>query len=126
MSAAGAWAQPPVPDRHVITAFQRAVDAYAFQHRQVERRAGDTPDQQLMAGALRATLPSADQGAIFMPQVSAAFRVRLAVAFRTGCTAPEPGDSFVVPHPNQYASGALPIADCLAAVLPRSPALRMT
>ena len=44
--AAETQAQPPFADSQVITGFQRAVDAYAFQHRQVERRAGETPDQR--------------------------------------------------------------------------------
>lgn len=122
MSAAGAAAQPPFSDSVVITGFQRAVDAYAFQHRQVERRAGDTPDQRRMAAALRATRPSVEAAGIFTPVVAAAFRARLAFALRNGCAAPEPGDSFVVPRANQDATGASPIAGCLTAVLPRLPA----
>ena len=75
-----------------------------------------------MASALRAARPEPAEGVLFTPIVAAAFRARLAFAFRTGCAAPELGDSFVIPRPGEHAGGALPIASCLAAVLPRLPA----
>lgn len=120
--ASEARAQQSFGDGQVITQFLRAVDAYAFQHRQVERRAGETPDQKAMAGAVRATRSSAEDGAIFTPIVAAAFHNRIATALRTGCAGPARGTNFTVPRPNQDASGALPISACLAAVLPRLPA----
>jgi hypothetical protein len=116
-------AQAPFNDGQVITQFERAVDAYAFQHRQVQRRAGETVDQQAMAGAMRASRPSAEDGAIFTPMVAAAFHSRIATALRSGsCNRPSTDANFVVPRPNQDAGGTLPISACLAAVLPRLPA----
>lgn len=118
-----AAAQPSFDDAQTITQFQRAVDAYAFQHRQVQRRAGEPQDQTVMAGAMRAARPAADDGAIFTPLIAAAFHNRIATVLRTGgCTRPESGASSIVPRPNQDAAGTMPIPACLAAVLPRLPA----
>lgn len=116
-----ARAQQPVNDAEAITPFLRAVDAYAFQHRQVERRAGDAPDQSAMAAAMRSSRQAAGEGAMFSPPVANAFRARIAAALRsTSCRQPSSA-SAVVPRPNDDASGAAPLASCVAATLPRLP-----
>lgn len=117
-----AGAQPRFDDGDAVTQFQRAVDAYAFQHRQVQRRVGETADRAAMAAAMRSARPAAEDGAIFSPLVAAAFRARLAAAVRAaGCGAPARSTSSVVPRPNQDAGGAVPLAACVTAMLPRLP-----
>ncbi len=115
-------AQQPYGDSQAVTQFQRALDEYAFQHRQVERRVGGGADQPTMAAAMREARPSPADGAIFTPVVAAAFRARLAAALRTpGCTSPGTS-SFVVPRPNDDAGQAIAISGCLVDALPRLPA----
>lgn len=113
-------AQAPMDDAQAITQFQRAADAYAFQHRQVQRRAGDTVDQAAMAAAMRAGQAVPAEGALFTPPIGAMFRNRITSASRRGC-AQVTTSSAVVPRAGQDASGAQPIAPCLASALPRLP-----
>lgn len=93
-------------DTATITQFQRAADAYAFTHRQTDRR-GTNPAEL-------------KEGAMFTPVVAAAFRVRIDAALRAGCSAGA-GDQFEVPRVNGPASGAAPVPPCIAAMLPRLP-----
>ena len=88
-------------DSTAIVQFQRAADAYAFQHRQVERR-----------GAAPAALT---EGGFFTPQAAAAFRDRLRSA---SCARPQAvEDNFVVPRVNSAIEGTSPLSPCLAAAL---------
>ena len=92
-------------DEGVILQFQRAADAYAFQHRQIERRS-----------AAPATLV---EGAFFTPAVAAAFRDRLRAA---GCPIQKADDSgFVVPRVNSSADGTNLLPSCASAALPGLP-----
>ena len=92
-------------DHAAIVQFQRAADAYAFQHRQVERR-----------GASPAPLA---EGGFFTPQAAAAFRDRLRVAV---CERPQAVDgNFVVPRVNRAIDGTSPLSPCLVAALPKLP-----
>ena len=92
-------------DSTVIVQFQRAADAYAFQHRQVERR-----------GAAPAPLA---EGGFFTPQAAAAFRDRLRAA---SCERPQTVEgNFVVPRVNSAIDGTSPLSPCLAAALPKLP-----
>lgn len=117
-------AQPVLPDGQAIVEFQRALDAYAFQHRQVERRAGESADERSIAAGMRAARPSPQDGYIFTPLVGAAFHARIAMALRAGgCKiAATDANSFIVPRPNQSAAGMAAIPPCLAGILPRLPA----
>jgi hypothetical protein len=117
-----ALADQPINDGDAITQFQRAVDAYAFQHRQVQRRAGDAPDQSAMAAAMRTSRQAAVDGAVFTPAISAAFRARIAAALRTPTCRQSGGANSMVPRPNDDPGAAVPMAACVAAVLPRLPA----
>jgi hypothetical protein len=90
-------------DEAVILQFQRAADAYAFQHRQTERR-----------GAAPAPLI---EGAFFTPQVAAALRDRLRAA---GCTNAA-GQEFMVPRVSSSTEGTSPIQSCMSAAMPTLP-----
>lgn len=116
--------QPVANDGQAIVEFQRALDAYAFQHRQVERRAGASAGERAMAAGMRAARPSAQDGDIFTPLVASAFRARIATALRTGgCKAAVNGaGNFVVPRPNQNAAETAALPACIAGGLPRLPA----
>jgi hypothetical protein len=116
-------AQPAFSDTQAIVEFQRALDTYAFHHRQVERRAGESASERAMAAGMRASRPTPQDGDLFTPLVAAAFHVRITAAVRGGaCTIASNGDGFVVPRPNHDATGTAPIPQCLAAVLPKLPA----
>jgi hypothetical protein len=90
-------------DGAVIVQFQRAADAYAFQHRQTERR-----------GAPPAPLV---EGAFFTPPVAAAFRDRIRTS---GCDLPQTGDS-AVPRVNGAIGSTGPLPPCMSAALPILP-----
>ena len=90
-------------DSAVIVQFQRAVDSYAFQHRQIERR-----------GAPQAPLV---EGTFFTPIVAAAFRDRIR---KSGCPALPARDSSV-PRANASVEGTSPLPPCLSNVLPALP-----
>ena len=110
-------AQPVFPDSRAIVDFQRALDTYAFLHRQVERRVGVTADQRAMAAGMRAARPSPQEGEIFIPLVATAFRHRIAVALKSdGCEMPQLNrQNFEVPRPNGDASMASAIPECVSA-----------
>jgi hypothetical protein len=102
--AQGAWG-----DAQVMIEFQRGADAYAFSHRQVERR-GEAP-------------PARVEGALFTPRVADAFRKRIWTAMNLqGCELPRgAGNDFVVPRVNTRIDGAPAVPSCIAAVLPPLP-----
>lgn len=114
-------AQTVASESQAIVDFQRAVDTYAFQHRQVERRAGEAPGEA--ASGMRSVRVSSQDGDIFSPLVAAAFHTRINAALRSGsCRITETGaNAFLVPRPNEAATGTAPLPACLAAVLPRLP-----
>lgn len=125
-TSVGAFASPPqpvFPDRQAIIEFQRALDSYAFQHRQVERRVGESADQRTMAAGMRAARPSPQDGDIFTPLVAMAFRQRIAVALKSGGCEMPPFDrqNFEVPRPNGDATMASALPECVSAMLPRLP-----
>lgn len=108
-AAADSSAQGPWGDAQAMIEFQRGADAYAFSHRQGERR-GQAP-------AAKA------EGTLFTPVVADAFRKRIRTAMtRQGCELPRAGGSdFVVPRVNTRVEGAPPVPACIAAVLPPLP-----
>lgn len=118
--AANVGAQP-LPANVAIAQFQRAADAYAFQHRQIERRAGNKPDQAAMARALRMARAVPAEGSLFTATVSAAFRRRIAEALRGGRCAQATEASAVVPRASDDAATTHPLAACVDTVLPRLP-----
>lgn len=120
-AAAAANAQQAAPEAQAMIEFQRALDDYAFQHRQVERRAGASADQRAIAAGMRAARPSPQDGDLFTPLVAAAFHARINRALRGGCKIAA-ADTFVVPRPNHDATATAPIPACLATALPRLPA----
>lgn len=121
-AAPSARSQEPFGDAEAITQFQRSVDAYAFQHRQVQRRLGETVAQSAMAAGMRAARPSAAEGDFFTPTIAAAFRHRIAIAFRTrGCVAAPGTLSSEVPRVGTLAISAHAVPSCVSGVLPRLP-----
>lgn len=103
--------------------FERAVDTYAFQHRQVERRVGGVPGEGAMAAAIRNERVVPGEGVLFTPLAAAAFRNRIDSALGTGrCAAPNTGLSAIVPRPNETAANTVGLSDCLVTALPRLPA----
>ena len=109
-------------DLAAVVEFQRAADAYAFQHRQVERRAAGATARDAMAAGMRALRPRARDGDFFTPLVAAAFRSRLARALKSpGCSLGPATADFAVPRPNQDAGAAPAIPACAADVLPQLP-----
>lgn len=110
-------------DSEAVRQFQRAADAYAFQHRQVQRRLGDSADRQAMANAMRAVRPAPADGDLFTPVTAAAFRHRIAVALKSeGCDVPVfDQQNFAVPRPNGDAAAILDVPACVNMMLPRLP-----
>lgn len=107
-------------DAAVITQFQRSVDAYAFQHRQVQRRLGEDVDQNAMAAGMRAARPAAADGDVFTPLIAAAFRNRIATALRAkGCRIAASGSE--VPRVGAQATNTQAVPGCVSGVLPRLP-----
>jgi hypothetical protein len=108
VAAADNGAQDPFGDAKAMVEFQRAADAYAFSHRQIERRGAAT--------AVRA------EGAIFTPVVAAAFRARIVIAAGRHCELPRPSQTdFVVPRVNAASAGTGQLPPCVAEALPRLP-----
>jgi hypothetical protein len=120
---ATARAQQSFGDVAAMTQFQRSVDAYAFDHRQVQRRLGGTVDQKAMAAGMRAARPSAADGDFFEPIIAVAFRSRIANALRAeGCKIGSSGfRSSEVPGVGTHPVGTHPVPGCLLSVLPRLP-----
>ena len=109
-------------DAAAIIQFQRSVDSYAFQHRQVQRRLGEGADPNAMAAGMRAARPTAD-GDYFTPIVAAAFRSRIAIALRApGCKIAAQGTpSSEVPRVGPLAIDTYALPNCVSGVLPRLP-----
>jgi hypothetical protein len=109
-------------EQQALLQFQRAADTYAFQHRQVERRLGGTPDAGAMATGMR-TQRRAEEGVLFTPLVAAAFRSRIQLAVGKGRCAGPATDSLssFVPRPNDPAAGTKGLSECLVAALPKLP-----
>jgi hypothetical protein len=110
-------------DAAAIIQFQRSVDSYAFQHRQVQRRLGERVDQQAMAIGMRAARPMAAEGEFFTPIIAAAFHNRIAFALRApscGFVTSNPASS-EVPRVGILALKAQPLPSCLLGVLPHLP-----
>jgi hypothetical protein len=109
MTVAGAGAQTAHLEGQAVLEFQRAADAYAFAHRQIERRGTPAP--------LRA------EGAFFTPVVAAVFRSRIRTAMtRPGCGVADAGRAgSEVPRVNTTTVGTHTLPACVAAVLPALP-----
>ena len=122
-SAVATSAQRPLID------FQRATDAYAFLHRQVERRLGyphqpDAVDASGLAAAIitergRSETPSA----FFTPSVVVIFRELAIDAVHHGCDAGElrTGAWEMFHGVHSPASGTRQVTACIAAALPDLP-----
>jgi hypothetical protein len=110
-------------DAAAMIQFLRSLDAYAFEHRQVQRRLGEGADQKAMAAALRAARPSAADADFFTPTIATAFRNRIAIALRTtGCKIATPdSQASEVPRVGTLAVGTHALPSCLLSVLPRLP-----
>lgn len=121
--ASTAGSQDAFGDAAAVIQFQRSVDAYAFQHRQVHSRLGKGADQRAMAEGMRAARPSAADGDVFTPIVGAAFRTRIAMGLRRqACRIPAPDSaSYEVPRVGAPAAGSQPLPACLSNILPRLP-----
>lgn len=98
------------PADQAIVQFQRAADAYAFTHRQTERRG--------------AAVTPAIEGALFTPQAAAALRLRIQSALgASGCELSGVSDGgSVVPRVNGGIDGTAAVPACIAAALPKLPA----
>lgn len=115
-------------DQRPVVEFQRAADAYAFLHRQVERRLG-MPHQRAsvdageLAGAIVAERARIAPAPLFTAAVVAEFRHLAARALSGGCDAGElRTGSWELAHTvNSPATGSSPVTECLAGVLPRLP-----
>lgn len=106
IGATAAGAQGGHGDSEAMLQFQRAADAYAFIHRQHERR--DTPQ------------PPSVEGAIFTPLAGNAFRARLRIATSPDGCAP-PAAAGKAPGVNAAPGGAVAVPPCYSAVLPALP-----
>lgn len=129
---AGALAQAAFPDVAAITAFQRAADAYAFMHRQAERRIGQAhrragEESAASAAELRRAIiderSRANLGPLFTPRVAEAYRRIATNAVHGGC---DPGELKTGVWETTYdvntpAGGTRPLTACMAAALPHLP-----
>jgi hypothetical protein len=127
-------AQDTFPDIRAVVEFQRAADAYAFLHRQAERRLGqehrkagrpvDSIESAELATAIINARSIAAPGSLFTPSVAAVFREVAARASRApGC---DPGELrtgvWDLSHEvNSTATGTRPLAACIATALPALP-----
>ena len=123
VTSSSARPQETFGDAAAMVQFQRSVDAYAFQHRQVQRRLGEGVDQNALAAGLRAARPSAADGTFFTPMIAAAFHNRIATALRRpGCAIVLVGtSSSEVPRVGFLTMNASSLPDCVLSVLPRLP-----
>jgi hypothetical protein len=110
-----------VDEPRPIVDFQRAADAYAFLHRQVERQVGGDP--AALAAGIIAARTRANAAPLFTPEVVAAFRGRAADAIHRGCDAGElrTGVWELSHEPYTPATGSRPVSACLLAALPDLP-----
>ena len=116
-------AQDTFGDAAAMLQFQRSVDNYAFQHRQVQRRLGEGVDQQALAAALRAARPAPTDGDFFTPVIAAAFRHRITTALRASdCKMAVPATATSeVPRVGVLALGTQAVPSCVLKVLPPLP-----
>ena len=123
VAASSARSQDRFGDAAAIIQFQRSVDSYAFQHRQVQRRLGEGASPDAMAIGLRAVRPHAAEGEFFTPIIAAAFHNRIAFALRApGCNTVAPGTlGSEVPRVGILALKAQALPSCLSGVLPHLP-----
>lgn len=110
---------PAADEPRAVIEFQRAADAYAFLHRQVERRVGR--DAAALAAGIIAERPR--PSVLFTPAVVAVFRDAALKALRSGCDAGElrSGVWEMSHEPYGPATGSRPISPCMTAALPRLP-----
>jgi len=127
-------AQDTFADTRAVIEFQRAADAYAFLHRQVERRIGQAHRRAgqvsdiIAAGELRTAImaerSTALESPLFTPEVVTAFRNMAAKAVRSpGC---DPGELrsgvWEMFHQiNSLATGTRPVNACITDGLPALP-----
>jgi hypothetical protein len=127
-------AQDTFADTRAVIEFQRAADAYAFLHRQVERqiglahrRAGEAEDVVVaaeLATGIIAERAKRPESVLFTPAVVTAFRHLAAKAVHApGC---DPGELrsgvWEMSHQiNSPATGTRPVNACIAAALPALP-----
>lgn len=127
-------AQETFADTRAVIEFQRAADAYAFLHRQVERRLGlahrragrpiDVIESTELATAIVAERSKAAEATLFTPAVVLAFRQIAGRAARApGCDAGElrSGVWEMFHDVNSPATGTAPVSRCIAAALPELP-----
>ena len=127
-------AQDTFADTRAVVEFQRAADAYAFLHRQMENRLGlvhrragkpsDVIEGTELAAAIVAERSKSSEGMLFAPAVVSVFRQRAARATRVpGC---DPGELrsgvWEMFHSvNSAATDTTPVNPCIAEVLPALP-----
>lgn len=111
-----------------IVEFQRAADAYAFLHRQAERRLGFPHQRESigaseLAAAIIAERSRRSHPALFTPDVIAEFRDRAIRAVHRGCDAGElrTGVWEMFHDANSPATGTTPVSECIVNVLPLLP-----
>lgn len=119
------------PYTRAVIEFQRAADAYAFTHRQVERRIGiahrrtgdpvDVIGSRELAAGIMAERPR--PAVLFTPTVVAMFRDAAAAALRGGCDAGElRSGAWELSHePYAPAIGSRPLSQCMVLALPDLP-----
>lgn len=116
-----------VAEQRPIVEFQRAADAYAFLHRQVERRLGGAHRRDANEAAQLAAAIIAERGespaAFFTPAVVPVFRERAIDAVHGGCDAGElrTGAWEMLHGVHSPATGTRPVTACIAAALPHLP-----
>ena len=124
-------AQEIFADTRAVIEFQRAADAYAFMHRQVERRIGvahrrtGDPVDVIGASELAAGILSERPRPVvlFTPAVVAMFRDAALTALRAGCDAGElrTGVWELSHEPYAPAAGSRPVSRCMVLALPDLP-----
>lgn len=114
-----------------LVEFQRAADAYAFVHRQVERRIGmahrrsgaavNVIGARELAAEIIAERPR--PAVLFTPAVVALFRDAALMALGAGCDAGElrTGVWELSHEPYAPAAGSSPVSPCMVAALPSLP-----
>jgi len=126
-----AMAQETFADTRAVIEFQRTADAYAFMHRQVERRIGlahrrtGEPVDVIAAGELAAAIIAERPrpARLFTPAVVAMFRNAALSALRDGCDAGElrTGVWELSHDPYTPAAGSRPVSPCMVSALPELP-----
>jgi hypothetical protein len=126
-----AMAQEMFSNTRAVVEFQRAADAYAFLHRQVERRIGmahrrtgepfDEIGARELAAGIIAERPR--PAVLFAPAVVAVFRDAALQALRAGCDAGElrTGVWEMFHDPYTPAAGTRALTPCMVTALPELP-----